>query len=527
MKSIVYKIAGILITFTLLLSCGSDDNEIISPPPTLNVENLNVSIMENPEINSIIGEFEVSQGNLTDPLVFELLEVSLPGALTINNQGQLLVADVTAFDFERREAISGEIEVSSGDLAQTASFTLSLLDVEEAPVPFITRWNLTAGDLTVQLPIYNRNTTYNFTVDWGDGIIGEVTSFDDPDATHTYDAEGIKTIIITGVLEGFNFNLNSNSSRQIIDVAQWGDMRLGNFDGHFSSCTNLTGFTASDTPILKEVTNMFAMFFNASLFNGDLSDWDVSGVLNMSFMFSGASSFNQHLSNWDVSNVRSMSEMFGQAEAFNGNISNWDVSSVISMDRMFNGASSFNNDISNWNISNVTSISEMFTNASSFNQNLSNWDVSNVTNIRRMFNGASSFNQDISNWDVSNITSMSGVFAGATAFNNDISNWDVANVTNMSEMFENASSFNGNLSNWDVANVTNMRGMFQNATSFNSDISGWNVANVNNMRVMFTDASVFSQDLSNWATDNVTLCENFANGSALTAAQVPTRGICF
>ena len=45
------------------------------------------------------------------------------------------------------------------------------------------------------------------------------------------------------------------------------------------------------------------MFYNASSFNQDLSNWDVSFVNEMFSMFNNASSFNQDLSNWSVENV--------------------------------------------------------------------------------------------------------------------------------------------------------------------------------------------------------------------------------
>jgi len=57
--------------------------------------------------------------------------------------------------------------------------------------------------------------------------------------------------------------------------------------------------------------------FIDSVFNGDISYWDVSNVTNMSFMFCRAKIFNQPLNNWDVSNVIDMSGMFKYAEAFN------------------------------------------------------------------------------------------------------------------------------------------------------------------------------------------------------------------
>lgn len=484
----------------------------------LSVVDLVVEVAENPENGSVLGQLEVIQANLTDPLEFEVVEVEPSGAVIVDGAGQLLVANAAAFDFEIRQVITGVVEVSSGTLSQSASFTINILDIDEPAVPFITLWNLTPSELTVVLPLYSGSpedmTAYDFSVNWGDGSeIVMVTSFDDPDAIHTYANAGPKTVTITGTLKGFNFGLNGASRDLIVDVMQWGDMNLGNAGFCFNFCSNLTGFTASDSPILLDVTNLSSTFQRATSFNGNLSSWDVSNVTNMEGMFFGASSFNGDLSSWDVSNVVTMALMFHQASSFNGDISNWDVSNVENMNRMFFEASAFNGDISNWDVSNVNIILEMFSHATSFNSDLASWDVSNVENMFRMFRGASSFNRDLSSWNVSNVQNMSGMFFEATSFDGDLSSWDVSNVREMNDMFGEATSFNSAISSWDVSSVEHMTGMFDGAISFNGDISSWDVSSVDSMFRMFQRASSFNANISGWDVSNVATMSFMFNGA--------------
>ena len=128
------------------------------------------------------------------------------------------------------------------------------------------------------------------------------------------------------------------------------------------------------------ITDMYAMFKDAVLFNQPIGNWDVSNVTDMREMFYEASAFNQSLNSWDVSSVANMNSMFYLASLFNGDISAWDVSSVTDMRQMFRGAAAFNQPIGNWDVSSVTNMSQMFWGANAFNQDLSSWNVNNVFN---------------------------------------------------------------------------------------------------------------------------------------------------
>ena len=106
---------------------------------------------------------------------------------------------------------------------------------------------------------------------------------------------------------------------------------------------------------------MEAMFYANSVFNQDISNWDVSNVTDMNFMFA-STNFNGDISKWDVSNVIDMHCMFKDSK-FNGDISQWNVSNVIDMHCMFYANSVFNQDISNWDVKKVKEIGDIFTNS--------------------------------------------------------------------------------------------------------------------------------------------------------------------
>ena len=232
---------------------------------------------------------------------------------------------------------------------------------------------------SITLPIHSGGS-YDFTVDWGDGTTGRVTSWDSPNRTHKYASPGKYTLKITGRIEGFSFNSREDRNK-LISISSWGPLRLGNMGEYFEGAENLVGLPSS-APDLTGTTTFYEMFREADSFNQPLDSWDVSEVTNMDSMFLGADSFNQPLSSWDVSEVTNMENMFWGAESFNQPLNSWDVSKVTNMKFMFLGADSFNQPLNDWDVSKVTSMHSMFGGAESFNQNLSSWNVSLVSDCQ-------------------------------------------------------------------------------------------------------------------------------------------------
>jgi surface protein len=352
---------------------------------------------------------------------------------------------------------------------------------------FISKWNTanisngSSNSNQIKLPL-DPGGSYFFTVDWGDGTNSTITSYYLPDVTHTYATAGTFTITIDGVIQGFRFN-NTGDKLKIIEISQWGKLKLGN-SGHYFFGTHNLNITATDMPDLSGTSDMSYAFSSSGISTvPGMNEWDVSGVTDMSYMFAtnmdgtpDTGHFNQPIGNWDVSNVTNMGGMFVFAPSFNQPIGNWDVSSVTNMGAMFYAASSFNQPLGDWDVSRVVSMGSMFS-STGFNQPIGNWDVSNVENMDSMFTWATLFNQPIGNWKVSKVSQMSMMFTGASSFNQPLSDWDVSYVVNMESIFAYAAAFDQPLGNWDVSKVYLFSDMFKNVTlspaNYDNLLIGW------------------------------------------------------
>jgi surface protein len=373
-----------------------------------------------------------------DGFTFAIINQSVDNAIELSSTGVITINDITAFDPTRYDRITVNYEAYLGEITKEGTFFIDIT-VDTGNSEFTIVWDVEAGDV-IQLPLYfGDDTEYDFTVNWentGDPADDvAITSFDDPDAMHTYADAGLKTITIKGLIKGFNFAQNSVSALKFVDVQKWGYMYFGSQPGAFQACKNLVAFTATDNPLIGSTTNMQLMFYNAQKFNGDLNGWNVSQVTSMHSTFRNCFAFNGDISTWDVSSVTTMYRMFFNSGAFNQDLNNWDVSNVENMGQMFRRSNSFNGDISNWDVSSLTSTGQMFRQAAAFNSDISRWDVSKVNGFTQCFFQATSFNQDISGWDVSFATTMATMFSGATNFSQDLSGWDtsvVSDCTNFS-----------------------------------------------------------------------------------------------
>ena len=139
-------------------------------------------------------------------------------------------------------------------------------------VPFNSTWQITSDDLSLTLPLVSSGT-YNFVVSWGDGSDDPITSYNQAQVTHTYINSGIYEVLITGQLTGFSFETYNSSAVKLLEISQWGST-FALLDGgyYFYECANFQ-LTATDFPILDEVTVFTGAFEGCSQFNGKTSKY--------------------------------------------------------------------------------------------------------------------------------------------------------------------------------------------------------------------------------------------------------------
>jgi hypothetical protein len=148
---------------------------------------------------------------------------------------------------------------------------------------FISTWDTTlAGNASTILElVFNNTTTYNFTVEWGDGNSDVITSSTDVARIHTYASSGVYEVRIFGpLMAGIRFN-NSDDNGKMTEISQWGEFRFVR-DRTFYGCTNLV-ITATDVPSVDTTSMVRALEDCTSLIDiPNIGSWDITLVTNMS-----------------------------------------------------------------------------------------------------------------------------------------------------------------------------------------------------------------------------------------------------
>lgn len=358
----------------------------------------------------IIGKLSASDGD-GQKLTYAIFE-DQSGLFSITENGSLSLASGMSLDYETATKHNLTVRVFDGIVGSYSEVEIEVVNVIEGlvedPTSFVTTWDIPADNTTITIGT-NLNYEYDFTIDWGDGSIEQLSQ---QNPHHEYQLAGLYKVAIQGQFPAINMDNSDVTSRiSLQSIDQWGINQWQTMERAFMGCLNMT-CTAFDVPDLSLVASMANMLANAKKFDADLNDWSVDNVIDMSGLFANATSFNGDISAWNVANVKNMSYMFQNAESFNGDIDGWDIEGVTKMQYMFAGASSFNGNLSEWNVFNANNMEAMFASAKSFNGDISGWDIPNVTNLFGMFVDAHSFDRSLGAWNISDVGNMQQMLDG-------------------------------------------------------------------------------------------------------------------
>jgi len=248
--------------------------------------------------------------------------------------------------------------------------------------PMVTTWNTEnlggTGSATkvLLLPFADEGRVV---VDWGDGTINRSN-------THTYASGGVKTVKLYGEVRNWVFD-DLGDKLKITNVSDVGGWRPRS--GGFRGCSNLT-WTATGALNNNTSTTFNSLFRGCTLFNGDVSSWDVSNITNLSGTFRDCVAFNQAVGSWNVTTATTnINSLFYGCTIFNQDISGWDVSNVTTFASAFRDCAALNPNIGGWNVTSTTTAINNMCRGSLFNRDISGWDISAVTNASNFANGSS------------------------------------------------------------------------------------------------------------------------------------------
>ena len=158
---------------------------------------------------------------------------------------------------------------------------------------------------TFILPLQNGAT--NMTVYWGDGNSDVITTYNQAELTHVYASSGTYQITLDGSFYGIRF-AGTGDCRKLSSIDNWGNNQWGSMANAFQNCRNVVG-NYTDNPDTSLVTTMNTAFRDCKVFNSPL-DIDTSNVTDMDNMFVSSTLFNQDVSSWDISSLTRASLMF-------------------------------------------------------------------------------------------------------------------------------------------------------------------------------------------------------------------------
>jgi hypothetical protein len=306
--------------------------------------------------------------------------------------------------------------------------------------------NAVSNSVQVKLPLTAAGT-YDFVVDWGDNSNSHITTWNEANATHTYSNSAIRTLTLTGKVNGFSFSAGGDRSK-IKEVMNWGAIELGAGDEHFRNCDIMTVLTNTG-PSFANTTSAFGMFRGSiSIDINTFEGWQGFGTItNTARMFNGTSQrdLSQTLNTLDMSNVTNAAFMFASSPIASTSLKDWDVGALVNAASMFVSTTQFNTALE-WDGPNVTDCSAMM-----------------ATGLYNTTLEASTFN--------SCVTIYTMMMAGGVTTNTHIAGTTFPNVVNTRSCWFNSIGYNRSIADWNFTSIGTMQSIFLGTSIDNANYS--------------------------------------------------------
>ena len=238
------------------------------------------------------------------------------------------------------------------------------------------------------------STVYDYDVDWGDGVVENITVSDSQ--THTYSTAGIYTIKISGRFERIYFN-NGGDKLKLIETVNFGDVGWRFFAQAFNGCTN--------NVINPNCTGNFDLVTTAEVAWGNNTSNDFFPAIDMPLCTNFRACWsNNNLTDFPLINMGSATNL--QSAWSNNNL---DTFPAIDLPNATNFILTWdNNNLTDFPLINMGSATSM----------RSTWSNNNLDTFPAI--------------DLPNATNMSGAAEGAWANNGVMSSFSCRNFFNVS-----------------------------------------------------------------------------------------------
>lgn len=232
-----------LICLALFLNSCSDDDSPTTQSPAIFLENQTIEVIEHPASSIVL---TLNPINSIAP-AYTIESQSPNNAVTIDSDGNVIIQDQMAFDFERNDQVIVSVRVTDGDSEDTAQITINITDI---PGP--------EGGLLAYYPF--EDTPNDLSSNNNDGtIVGNVATasnrFNKPNSSYAFSGGRIE-------VPAFETGLATYS------ISAW--IRIENQPSNISFKTIMAkqSLDASDRDFIFRVSDLDKLMFNQNSDSG-------------------------------------------------------------------------------------------------------------------------------------------------------------------------------------------------------------------------------------------------------------------